>query len=86
MATDTFGPPDIVCANSGIHEHEDWLSEEYLEKEIKWPSAHVNFLAVLNSEQTAQSLWPLSADSLGEPPQPSSWPYYHFVVRANQEA
>lgn len=48
-ATEAHGAPDIVCANTGIHEQEDWLSEEYLEKESKWPSAHVNFLAVLDS-------------------------------------
>ncbi|KAM5349193.1 hypothetical protein ACJ41O_009016 [Fusarium nematophilum] len=47
-ATEAHGPPDIVCANAGIHEHEDWLSEEYLEKDCAWRAAQVNFIGVLN--------------------------------------
>lgn len=49
-ATEAHGPLDIVCANAGIHEHEDWLSEEYLEKDCAWRATQVNFIGVLNSE------------------------------------
>lgn len=47
---EAHGPADIVCANAGIHEKEDWLSEEYLEKDCAWPSMQVNYVGVLNSE------------------------------------
>ncbi|KAM5360115.1 hypothetical protein ACJZ2D_013974 [Fusarium nematophilum] len=52
-ATEAHGPPDIVCANAGIHEHEDWLSEEYLEKDCAWRAAQVNFIGVLNTIKLA---------------------------------
>ncbi|KAH7161913.1 hypothetical protein EDB81DRAFT_785730 [Dactylonectria macrodidyma] len=52
-AAEVHGAPDIVCANAGIHEHEDWLSEEYLEKDCAWRATQVNFIGVLNTIKLA---------------------------------